>query len=204
MCERVRRMGGVLGSVVLMVLLMAGCGSDSEAAGTITSVTTTTTTTADTTTTTTTSSSPESTTTTTTTESTSISEEEPDSPGPAPVGTSRVGVWFAPPLDQFTPANTWYFDPVGEAIPSGYWYALNPTTGGYVVPARMDHPFVYEKNGDTIELTYPTSNRPHYVTLVDYDAEQDVLSVNWEGYVQQWVGCESGQMPAHAQALCRG
>ena len=127
----------------------------------------------------------------------------PDSSGsspPAPLGAEAVGTWWQQGVDQYTPSNLWHFDPVTEAVPYGWRKGYQPT--GTVTPYGQQFSFTYSQDENNLDLSFPSGTR-QVLTLLDYDPDQDVLTVNYEGYVQEWVGCRSGQMPALAAAACR-
>ncbi|MGQ0576545.1 MAG: hypothetical protein ACT4RN_20425 [Pseudonocardia sp.] len=122
------------------------------------------------------------------------------SAGPGPLGATAVGTWWHPAPDQFSAANLWRFDPVSEALPVGTRTGYQPT--GTITPFGTQFAFVYARSGDDLELSFPTGTRQR-LTLLRYDRARDVLTVRYEGYVQVWVGCRSGLMPAVALAACR-
>lgn len=120
--------------------------------------------------------------------------------GRAPVGVTASGTWWQAPQDQFSPGNLWFFDPVGEARPYGYRSGYQPT--GTITPYSQQFAFTYAQNGDQLALSFPTGTRQS-ISVVGYDAGNDVLTVVYEGYRQRWVGCRSDLMPAVALAACR-
>jgi hypothetical protein len=121
--------------------------------------------------------------------------------GRAPLGDTAVGTWWYPGPTRFDASNLWVFDPVNEATPYGWRKGYQPT--GTTLPAvEQQFSFVYTRSGNTISLSYPSGTRQQ-VTVLGYDAQNDVLSVAWSGYRQLWVGCRSGRMPAVAAAACR-
>jgi hypothetical protein len=122
------------------------------------------------------------------------------SSGPAPVGTSSTGTWWSPPANNFSPGNLWFFDPVREARPYGWRKGYQPS--GTVPANETQYSFVYTSSGNTRLLSFPTGSR-QTVAIIDYNAQADVLHINWEGQEEYWVGCHSGRMPALAQAACR-
>jgi hypothetical protein len=123
------------------------------------------------------------------------------SPGPGPLGTTSVGTWWSPPADQYSAASLWVFDPVREAIPYGFRKDYQPT--GSITHYEIQYSFVYTYNDlFDLNLSYP-SGTVQDLSILDYDSQLDTLQVNWEGYIQTWYGCSSGQLPPAALAACR-
>lgn len=88
---------------------------------------------------------------------------------------------------------------MGESIPYGWRKDYQPSAT--VTPYEVQYSFTYTSAGSTVALSYPSGTQQE-LTVLGYDANTDVLSVDWEGYTQTWVGCDSGQMPAVALAAC--
>ncbi|MFD6892326.1 hypothetical protein [Streptomyces sp. NPDC059957] len=119
----------------------------------------------------------------------------------APLGTTASGTWWSPGADQFSASSLWFFDPVNEAVPYGWRKDYQPA--GTITPHEKQLSFTYDGSGSTqLVLKYPTGTRQS-LRLLGYSSDSDVLQVDWEGHVQFWYGCTSGNMPAAAQAACR-
>jgi len=119
---------------------------------------------------------------------------------PAPVGTGSSAAWWSPGDSQYDVSTLWMFDPLSEARPYGWQQGYIPT--GVSVTAGSRFSFVYSGGTESITLSYP-SGTVQTLAIVDYDPDNDSLQVVWDGSVQNWYGCSSGQMPALALAACR-
>lgn len=81
------------------------------------------------------------------------------------------------------PGDLWFFDPLNEARPYGWRRSYQPS--GTVTPTQTQFSFVYTRTANGLALSYPSGTR-QALTLIGYDADGDVLRVNWEGYEQYW------------------
>lgn len=117
----------------------------------------------------------------------------------APLGARRVGVWYSPAPDRYTPAMLWKFDPVSHSVPSGF--RTDYVKVGTLAPFPKSFPFTYRTSGSSVYLTYPTGTRSR-ISLVSYSSSRNTLQVRWDGYPRVLVGCGSSAFPALYRVYC--
>ncbi|MCK9896855.1 hypothetical protein [Frankia sp. AgB32] len=118
---------------------------------------------------------------------------------PAPLSSGRVGIWYSPAPDQYTPAALWKFDPVSHSVPSGF--RTDHVKVGTLAPYPASYPFTYSVSGATVTTDYPSGHRGT-ITLLSYSSSQGVLQVDWEGYPRVWYSCASAYFPAAYRVYC--